>query len=89
MAWRIAGIDGWGGGQAILFFPPRRCEAPGLQEGIGHHGHQRVPMQPGPGAAFEMAQPKFLLELLVCLLADPARLDRCGQLLERCLGRQV
>ena len=60
MAWRIAGIDGWGGGQAILFFPPRRCEAPGLQEGIGHHGHQRVPMQPGPGSALEVVEAEFL-----------------------------
>ncbi len=65
MACRIAGIEGWGGGQAILFFPSRRCEAPGLEEGVGHHRHQRVPMQPGPGSALEVIEAELLLHLLV------------------------
>ncbi len=49
-----------------------------LQISEGDTGHQRVPVQPGPGAALEVTQPQFLLELLVALLAHPARLDRGG-----------
>jgi hypothetical protein len=35
MACLIAGILGCGGGPPILFFPPRRSEAAGLEEGVG------------------------------------------------------
>jgi len=50
-----------------------------LEEGVGDHGHQRMATQTSPRAAFEVVETKFFLELLVSLLADPARLDRCGQ----------
>src|SRR5947209_8815675 len=88
MARRISGSDGCGGGPLRRsFFPPtRRLQAPVLQIGKGDAGHQRVPMQAGPGAAFEVAEAKFLLELLMHLLARPARLDagdqppQCGPL---------
>ncbi len=60
-----------------------------LQVGEGDAAHQRVPVQAGPGAPFEMAQARFLLELLVRLLADPARLDRAGQGPQRGPGRRV
>ena len=50
-----------------------------LQIGEGDTGHQGVPVKTCPGAAFEVAQPQFLLELLVALLAHPARLDRGRQ----------
>ena len=63
---------------AQLFPPPRRLQAPVLQIGKGDAGHQRVPMQAGPGPAFEVAEPEFLLELLMHLLAGPARLDAGG-----------
>ena len=81
MARRISGSDGCGGGplRPTLFPPPRRRQAPVLQIGKGDAAHQRVSVQPRPGAPFEMAEAKFLLELLMALLTDPARLDRRHQ----------
>src|SRR3954447_8368445 len=81
MARRISGSDGCGGGppDATFFPPPRRLQAPVLQIGKGDAGHQRVPMQAGPGPTFEVAEPKFLFELLVHLLTGPARLDAGDQ----------
>ncbi len=46
-------------------------------------------MQPDPGTAFEVVEAEFLLHLLMGLLADPARLDCSGQLLELGIGGQV
>ena len=60
-----------------------------LEEGVGDHGHQRVAMKTSPRAALEMVEAEFFLQLLVSLLADPARLDRCGQRLEAGFRRQV
>src|SRR3954451_11219924 len=74
---------------AQLFSPPRSLQAPVLQIGKGDAGHQRVPMQAGPGPAFEVAEPKFLLELLVHLLAGPARLDGGDQPAQRGPLRQM
>ena len=71
---------------------PRRAlpgEAEVLEPGKGHAGHQRVPMQARPGPALEVAQAQFLLELLMCLLADPARLDGGGQRPQRGPRQQV
>src|ERR1700759_1965574 len=81
LARRIAGSDGCGGGPpGATFFPPtRRLQAPVLQIGKGDAGHQRVPVQPGPGAAFEVAETEFLLELLMHRLARPACLDAGDQ----------
>lgn len=71
-----------------LFFPSRLSEPAGLKEGIGHHCHQRVAMQPGPGAPLEVVETEFFLELLMRLLADPARLDRPARsLIEVSAGR--
>src|SRR5215217_5679050 len=91
MARRISGSDGCGGGPLRRSFspPPRRLQAPVLQIGKGDAGHQRVPMQPGPGPAFEVAKPELLLELLVHLLARPARLDGGDQPAQRGPLRQV
>src|SRR5690348_18265412 len=77
MARRISGSDGCGGGplRPTFFSPPRRLQAPVLQIGKGDAGHQCVPMQAGPGPTLEVAEPELLLELLVHLLARPARLD--------------
>src|SRR3954451_20035523 len=72
-----------------FFFPPRRLQAPVLQIGKGDAGHQRVPMQAGPGAALEVAEAKFLLELLMYLFAGPARLDSGDQAPQRGPPRQV
>src|SRR6201994_1693153 len=66
-----------------FFSPTRRLQAPVLQIGKGNAGHQRVPMQAGPGPAFEVTEPELLLELLVHLLAGPACLDAGGQLPQR------
>jgi hypothetical protein len=46
-----------------------------LQEGISDARHQRVSVQPCPGAPLEVTESEFLLELLVGLLADPTCLD--------------
>src|ERR1700728_4970948 len=94
----MAGSVGCGGPAEILFSPagavplfPRACggEAKMLEEGVGDHGHQRMATQTSPRAAFEVVEAEFFLELLVSLLADPARLDRRGECLEICVGRQV
>ncbi len=85
MARRKAGKlgDGGGPGWRVHIFPPP-CptvlgKAQVLQIGKGDTGHQRVPVKSCPGAALKVAQPQFLLELLVALLAHPARLDSSRQ----------
>src|SRR4051812_9796582 len=91
MARRISGSDGCGGGPlgTTFFPPPRRLQAPVLQISKGDAGHQGVAMQAGPGPALEVAEPQFLLELLVHLLAGPARLDGGDQAPQRGPLRQV
>jgi hypothetical protein len=42
-----------------------------LQIGESDAGHQRVPVQAGPGPALEVAKTEFLLQLLVHLLDSP------------------
>ena len=79
MACRTAGRLGWGGGP-LLFPPPRLGEASVLQEREGDQRHQGVPVQACPGTALEVVETKFLLQLLMGLLADPssaARSIRC------------
>src|SRR4051794_24086224 len=46
-------------------------------------------MQAGPGPALEVAEPQFLLELLMYLFAGPARLDGGDQPAQRGPPRQV
>src|SRR5690349_15201895 len=95
MARRTAGRLGEGGGPGTrgwIFPRPRpavRGEAQVLQIGERNAGHQRMPVQPGPRASLEMAQAELLFELLVRLLARPARLDRGGEGAQGRLGRQV
>src|SRR5215207_1390980 len=91
MARRISGSEGCGGGPlGFTFFPPTRSlQAPVLQIGKSHAGHQRMPMQTGPGPALEVAKAEFLLELLMDLLTGPARLDGGGQTPQRGPRRQV
>src|SRR5829696_4806571 len=85
MARRTAGRLGDGGGPGPrwdIFPRPRRKklgEAAVLEIGAGDAGHQRVSVQPRPGAAFEMAETELLFQLLMRLLADPAGLDRARQ----------
>src|SRR3954452_4380591 len=91
MARRISGSDGCGGGplRPTFFSPTRRLQAPVLQIGKADAGHQGVPMQAGPGPALEVAEAELLLELLVHLLARPARLDGGDQPPQRGPLRQV
>jgi hypothetical protein len=69
MACRTAGRlgDGGGPGRPASFFPPTRRSGLGqaqvLQVGAGDARHQRVPLQPGPGAALEVVEAQFLLYL--------------------------
>src|SRR3954454_7169230 len=72
-----------------FFSPPGRLQAPVLQISKGDAGHQGVAMQAGPGPALEVAEPEFLLELLVHLFAGPARLDGGDQPPQRGPLRQV
>ena len=82
MARRTAGRLGCGGGpgrRVRVFFPPRPIvlgEAQMLQKGVSDAAHQGMPVQSGPGPTLEMPEPQLPLELLMRLLADPARLDR-------------
>jgi len=78
MACRTAGRLGDGGGpeRRVVIFPPLRPtmfgEAQMLQVGAGDACHQRVSMEPGPGASLEMVEAEFFLELLVGLLSPSA-----------------
>jgi len=74
MACLTAGRVGCGGGPDILF-PSRGGKPARLQNSIGNHRHQGVTVRPDPRAGFEVIQAKFLFQLLVRLLADPARFD--------------
>lgn len=60
-----------------------------LEEGEGDHRQQRVVVEPEPGATLEVVGPEFLLELRVCLLAAPARLDRPQTLETSRAGRMI
>ena len=60
-----------------------------LQIEEGDHAHKSVAMQTAPGSPFEVIEAKFLLELLMGLLAEPARLDGGGEDFQRRLGRQA
>ena len=64
MACQIAGIEGWGGAQAILFSAPPLPGA-GIAGWRRPHRHQRMPMRPGPGSTLEVIEAEFLLHLLV------------------------
>src|SRR4051812_11117576 len=87
---RTAGRLGRGGGPgsgggATLFSPEPQV----LQEGEGEPAQERVVVQAAPGAALEVVEPQLLLELLVRLLAHPARLDQRRQLLQGRVRREV
>ena len=46
-----------------------------LEESVGDHRHERMAVQTLPGSALEVIEPEFFFQLLVRLLANPARLD--------------
>ena len=74
---RTAGSEGCGGGPGAAgfgFFPRLRGlqKAVVLEVGEGHHGQQRVMVQPQPGAALEVIETELVLELLMCLLDIPS-----------------
>ena len=85
----MAGRLGCGGGPLGFFPPLHGRKSLVLQETERDQRHQRVPMQATPRAALKMVQAQLLFELLMRLLAHPTRFDRGGQLLQRCVGRQV
>jgi hypothetical protein len=60
-----------------------------LEEGEGDHRHEDVAVQAGPGAALEVIEAEFLLQLLMRLLAGPARLDGSRQDLQLHIGGEV
>ena len=58
-----------------------------LQEQVGDHCQQRMPVQSAPRAALEVIQAEFFLELLMRLFADPACLDQARETLQRRIRR--
>ena len=60
-----------------------------LEEGVSDHRHERMTMKTLPGPPFEVIEAKFLFQLLMGLLADPSRLDGCGQGAQAGRGWQV
>ena len=86
MAGRLGRGGGPGSGGVPALFPP---EPQVLEEGEGELAQERVVVQAAPAPTLEVVQPQLLLELLVHLLAHPARLDQGGQGLERRVGRKV
>ena len=95
IARRMAGSLGCGGGSGLrvrIFSRPRPAlpgEAQMLQIGECDARHQRVSVQAGPGSALEMPETQFALELLVCLLAHPARFGGSRQGAHRCGGERL
>ena len=60
-----------------------------LQEQVCDQRHQRMPVQSAPRAALEVIEAEFFLELLMRLLADPARLDQGREPLQRVSGGRL
>ena len=60
-----------------------------LQEGEANQGHQRMAVEAAPGSTLEVVESEFFLELLVGLLARPARLDRRRECPKRRLRRVI
>ena len=60
-----------------------------LEEGVGDHRHERVPVKALPGSALEVIEAEFFLHLLMGLLADPSRLDGGSQRAQVGAGGQV
>src|SRR3954453_16484699 len=85
-AGRLGRGGGPGSGGGAMFFPP---EPQVRKEGEGEPAQERVVVQPAPGAALEVVEAQLLLELLVRLLAHPARLDGPRQLLQGRVRREV
>ena len=50
-----------------------------LEEGVGDHRHERMTVKALPGSSLEVIETEFFLQLLMGLLANPARLDGGSQ----------
>ena len=72
-----------------FFFPPHFFEATILKEGEGEHRHERMAMKTLPGSPFEVVEAKFLLQLLMGLLANPSCLDGGSQGAQIGRSRQI
>jgi hypothetical protein len=60
-----------------------------LKEGEGEHGHECMAVKALPGSALEVVETELLFQLLMGLLANPSRLDGCGQGAQAGRGRQI
>jgi hypothetical protein len=54
------------------FFPGCAASGAGAADRGNDHAHTAMPMQTAPESPFEVIEAKFLLELLMGLLAEPA-----------------
>src|SRR3954465_13910385 len=86
---RMAGRLGRGGGPPLRQSAPFSPESQVLQEGEGELAQERGVVQAAPAPTLEVVQPQLFLELLMQLLAHPARLDRDRQGLECRVGGKV
>ena len=60
-----------------------------LEEGVGDHRHERVPVQALPGSALEVIEAEFFFHLLMGLFANPSRVDVGRQRAQVGVGRQI
>src|SRR5262249_29433961 len=60
-----------------------------LEECVSDHRHERMTVQALPRSALEVIETEFFFQLLVSLLANPARLDGGRQGAQVSLGWQV
>src|SRR6187431_3220067 len=60
-----------------------------LEEGVSDHRHKRMTVKALPGSAFEVIKTEFFFQLLVSLLANPARLNGGRQGAQVGLRRQI
>jgi integrase len=72
-----------------LFFSRPVCEATMLEEGVGDHRHERVPVQALPGSALEVIEAEFFFHLLMGQLLFAGRMEGGRGLTTRQYARLV
>ena len=60
-----------------------------LQEGVGDHRHEGMPVQAVPGSSLEVVETEFLLELLMGLFTNPSALIVAARSRSLILGERL